>query len=308
MEKSVKSCYFLSLTLENVACFGKKQKLNLTDKKGNPHRWTIILGDNGTGKTTLLRSLVSILPGENSIYSGLIRTHSDVFWDYKRGDKLYPFVEGRFIYNFSFYGKTNITREIRSTFEGISIIPTFPKGNSFEDFFIPCYSYSAARIMSRKDSSRNQIRIPNASLFSDNYPLIDAEEWLLKADYLAIKNKKYKTYKNQVEDIILNLLPDVSKIEYKIQDKEPQVLFKTSFGLVSLENLSLGYRTMLAWMVDFAAMLFERYPDSNNPLKEPAVLLVDEIDLHLHPKWQKRLVEELSSNFKKIQFIVSAPR
>ena len=153
---------------------------------------------------------------------------------------------------------------------------------------------------------RDLSRIPNAGLFTDNYPLIDAEEWLLRADYLAVKDKKYKTYKNQVEDIILNLLPDVTKIEYKIQDKEPQVLFKTSFGLVTLEDLSLGYRTMLAWMVDFAAMLFERYPESKNPLAEPAVLLVDEIDLHLHPKWQKTLIDFLNERFPNTQFIATA--
>jgi ABC-type molybdenum transport system ATPase subunit/photorepair protein PhrA len=46
--------YFLSLSLENVRCFGEKQTLDLSDGEGRPKRWTILLGDNGTGKTTLL--------------------------------------------------------------------------------------------------------------------------------------------------------------------------------------------------------------------------------------------------------------
>src|SRR5204862_2700743 len=50
--------YFLSLSLENVRCFGPKQTLDLSDGNGKPARWTIILGLNGTGKTTLLQSLV----------------------------------------------------------------------------------------------------------------------------------------------------------------------------------------------------------------------------------------------------------
>ncbi len=50
-----------------------------------------------------------------------------------------------------------------------------------------------------------------------------------------------------------------------------------------MRGLSLGYRTLIAWMVDFASRLFERYPNSPNPLAEPAVVIVDEIDLHLHP-------------------------
>src|SRR3981081_2816981 len=52
--------YFLSLSLENVRCFGPKQTLDLSDGNGKPARWTIILGLNGTGKTTLLQSLVGL--------------------------------------------------------------------------------------------------------------------------------------------------------------------------------------------------------------------------------------------------------
>jgi ABC-type polar amino acid transport system ATPase subunit len=49
--------YFLSLEVENFLCFKDKQVLDLSDKNGNPAQWTVILGDNGVGKTTLLRCL-----------------------------------------------------------------------------------------------------------------------------------------------------------------------------------------------------------------------------------------------------------
>ncbi len=73
-----------------------------------------------------------------------------------------------------------------------------------------------------------------------------------------------------------------------------------------MRSLSLGYRTLIAWMVDLASRLFERYPDSPNPLAEPAVVLVDEIDLHLHPKWQRQLIGYLTERFPNTQFIVTA--
>jgi predicted ATP-binding protein involved in virulence len=73
-----------------------------------------------------------------------------------------------------------------------------------------------------------------------------------------------------------------------------------------MQGLSLGYRTLIAWMVDLASRLFERYPDSPNPLAEPAVVLVDEIDLHLHPTWQRRLISYLGEHFPQAQFIVTA--
>ncbi|MEN8219257.1 MAG: AAA family ATPase [Pseudomonadota bacterium] len=50
--------YFLDLTVENVRCFGKLQTLDLSYGNGKQARWTILLGDNGTGKTTLLQCLV----------------------------------------------------------------------------------------------------------------------------------------------------------------------------------------------------------------------------------------------------------
>ena len=52
--------------------------------------------------------------------------------------------------------------------------------------------------------------------------------------------------------------------------------------------------------------LFERYPDSPDPLTEPAVCLVDEIDLHLHPHFQREMIGFLSGIFEKTQFIVTA--
>jgi ABC-type multidrug transport system ATPase subunit len=62
---------------------------------------------------------------------------------------------------------------------------------------------------------------------------------------------------------------------------------------------------MLSWLMDFAKRLFDRYPESANPLKEPAILLVDEIDLHLHPYWQRSIINYLSGLFPQTQFIVT---
>jgi predicted ATP-binding protein involved in virulence len=52
--------------------------------------------------------------------------------------------------------------------------------------------------------------------------------------------------------------------------------------------------------------MVERYPDSPDPLAEPAVVLVDEIDLHLHPKWQRKLMGFLTERFPNTQFIATA--
>ena len=72
-----------------------------------------------------------------------------------------------------------------------------------------------------------------------------------------------------------------------------------------LKNWGFGYQTTLTWLVDFCKRMFELYPDADNPLHGEAVVLVDEIDLHLHPKWQRDLVPTLSKIFPNVQFIVT---
>ena len=52
--------YFLSLEVEDVLCFKDRQVLDLSDGNGNPAQWTVILGNNGVGKTTLLRCLAGM--------------------------------------------------------------------------------------------------------------------------------------------------------------------------------------------------------------------------------------------------------
>jgi hypothetical protein len=52
--------------------------------------------------------------------------------------------------------------------------------------------------------------------------------------------------------------------------------------------------------------MFERYPDSPDPLTEPAVAIIDEIDLHMHPRWQRRIVHDLTMLFPNTQFIVTS--
>ena len=53
----VEPVYFTSLEIENVRCFGDRQDLNLMGDDRRPARWTLILGENGVGKTTLLQCL-----------------------------------------------------------------------------------------------------------------------------------------------------------------------------------------------------------------------------------------------------------
>ena len=133
-------------------------------------------------------------------------------------------------------------------------------------------------------------------------------------EFAASRESEIKKEAIEKRDLIIsclkNILPDITEIRFKepttIDKPIPLLEFKTLYGWVSIKELSFGYKTMVAWIVDVAARMFKRYSNSDNPLEEPVVILVDEIDLHLHPKWQRQIFDFLEKRFPRAQFIVTA--
>lgn len=72
-----------------------------------------------------------------------------------------------------------------------------------------------------------------------------------------------------------------------------------------LEQLSDGYRMLLAVVLDFARRLAQANPAWKNPLEAPGILLIDELELHLHPTWQQQIIPNLRRVFPNTQLIVS---
>ena len=133
------------------------------------------------------------------------------------------------------------------------------------------------------------------------------------SDYAASKEFEaqiqQKTRLEQIKQLLIAILPDVEDIRFIAGTgpyPKPRVEFKSFSGWVPLRRLGYGYQTLIAWVTDFASRMGERYPDSSDPLKEPAIVLVDEIDLHLHPLWQRKLISFLSERFPNTQFIATA--
>jgi predicted ATP-binding protein involved in virulence len=72
---------------------------------------------------------------------------------------------------------------------------------------------------------------------------------------------------------------------------------------LSLQMLSDGYRTMLALVMDFARRLAQANPHLEKPLEAEAILMVDEIDLHLHPVWQQTVIPSFRRAFPNTQLV-----
>jgi predicted ATP-binding protein involved in virulence len=177
-----------------------------------------------------------------------------------------------------------------------------------------CYGYGATRKVGKSSLTDKYYWETSASLFSENAPLINAEEWLLQTDYSSkySKGQKQKDLQKQINDIkeiFKRALPDVEDVDIfldEAQDSRPKLRFLMPYGWIPFADMGLGYKTMITWILDLVIRLYKRYPESNDPLSEPAIVLVDEIDLHLHPKWQRTIMDFLTQRFPNTQFIVTA--
>lgn len=155
-----------------------------------------------------------------------------------------------------------------------------------------------------------------SSLFIPGRSRMDPVDWLLRLDH-ARKSDPDGPFDAQFERVraaLVRLLPGVEGVRVGKPDRdavasrklETPVEALTHEGWLPIQALSLGYQGMLAWVVDLAAGLMEAYPDAEDPLAEPAVCLVDELDLHLHPAWQQQIVDHLTGIFRRTQFVVTA--
>ena len=332
--KEQKPMYFRSLEVQNVRCFGEIQKLDLTNSDGLLAPWTMMLGDNGVGKTTLLQCLtwmrtvedpkkrkkkgkVAIKPimddlVENTEYERLLRT----------GTNLKSIVRAQLT------NGVNLNNEVPTSdkiiIHGMKLekidgdIETIePFGVYLPEFNEPnLFAYSASRHMAVKNLEKPELHDPVSNMFSESADLYDAEQVLLDLDHNALKeggSGPNSALLQHLKILLVDLLPDIedpSCIDIvgrqTITRTEGGVRIHTPYGHVPLSALSLGYKTMLAWAVDLAIRLLRKFPNSTSPLDEPAVVLIDEIDLHLHPKWQRTVRIFLTKHFPKTQFICTA--
>ena len=102
---------------------------------------------------------------------------------------------------------------------------------------------------------------------------------------------------------INELLP--TGVRYDSIDAEGRILFNDHGTMVSTAGLSDGYRSVLGLGGDLVWRMIAAFPKSENPLKEPGIVLIDELDIHLHPTWQRNIAGWLRTQFPNIQFIVT---
>lgn len=86
---------------------------------------------------------------------------------------------------------------------------------------------------------------------------------------------------------------------------DPKMFVEKDGEKLDVNQLSQGEKSLLALVGDIARRLAILNPSLDNPLHGEGVVLIDEVDLHLHPKWQQNLIDKLTQTFPNVQFIVT---
>jgi predicted ATP-binding protein involved in virulence len=106
-----------------------------------------------------------------------------------------------------------------------------------------------------------------------------------------------------VRRAIAGMLPGFSGL--RIQRDPLHMVIRKGDTVLVVDQLSDGEKLLLALTADLARRLAMTYPDLADPLQGEAVVLIDEIEQHLHPGWQRRVLGDLRRTFPNCQLIVS---
>ena len=107
------------------------------------------------------------------------------------------------------------------------------------------------------------------------------------------------------EDAERRFLPDYANLRLEGEDS-PQLWINRNSTPIPVQQLSDGERGILAIVLDLTRRLAQANPNFTDPASEAeAVVLIDELDLHLHPKWQRQIAHNLTTTFPQCQFIAT---
>jgi len=139
------------------------------------------------------------------------------------------------------------------------------------------------------------------TLFDNSLDLKDPIKWLQFLDYSENKDEDNIISVSQAKQLIKDILN--SDVEIEINPSE--VTFTEKGSIVEFDRLSAGYKGVVTIICDMLVRLSENQPYVTNVKDYQGIVLIDEVELHLHPKWKYNFMKKLRDIFPLIQFIVT---
>lgn len=294
-------------------------------------RLTLLLGENGAGKTNILDGIAvglgavaTLLPevkgisfkkddlrqvkNEKAPFTRVkLTTEDGIVWDRTERKNKLP---RRLLKNTRAVGLSNLKSYLEDLYEQLEM--------DQNEIDLPLFAYYGV--------SRAVMDVPlSRKGFPKNYHRYQALQGALEADIRFRAAFKW-FYAKEQEELRLQrdkknfevYLPELQVVRMAIEQTFPGIsnpqIETNPLRLVVEENgenlnitqLSDGYKTMLALIIDLASRMALANPHlGEGALKSKAMVMIDEIDLHLHPEWQRRVVSDLLRVFPNAQFFLT---
>lgn len=285
---------------------------------------TVLIGDNGAGKTAILDCLATLLniftieiikeekglgPSVSNIEILDIKTDKFettaeicLLVDYKQATG-----EVNYGITFTKYYESRISRKIAIPWN------TTNRKNFPILIYYPTSTVALINFIDFKDARDNFrtdiLSIYDHALDKKAFNFTYFFEWYRWQENIEKQLGKNPTL-DQVRQAIYSLLSDEHNqftnlaINW-LNNPSGEMLIQKNATVLNINQLSSGEKTLLALVADLARRLAIANPHRDQPLTGYGIVLIDEIDLHLHPRWQRRVIPQLRKIFPNCQLIVT---
>ena len=291
-----------AISLRNIGPFETLDLLLATEPADNEQArpWTVIFGSNGMGKSTILRAMALALVGDDPRAAGA-------------GAKLLKSGAGEGQIELRLGQETLRTLLLR---DGNNVVVRPAQTTPVQAGF--CLILGFPSLRGAPTPNPTGLSTPEKAVAADPADLLpllhgtvddrlgNFKQWLLNNLVLAGQGEPRAIAQRDLLDrIIRDIVP--GDIDGLLPVGSDFILMvNTADGPVPFDGMSQGMASIFNWLGVVVQRLYQFYPDSPKPEEEEATVIVDEIDAHLHPDWQRRLVSLTKQNFPKLQVIATS--
>ena len=174
------------------------------------------------------------------------------------------------------------------------------------------YGAGRAFLPAKERTTKFEMKLSKVSRFDAYYYCLDGRtrdqeinQWFLFEAVEALQRREKRAGLMAVEAAVLRCIPRAKAL--RVDGDRKEVIVVLEDGEMPFYNLSDGQRSMLAMVADIAikAVILNPHLGAKAALKSPGIVLIDELDMCLHPTWQLHVLEDLRAAFPDIQFIVT---